>query len=218
MPGAPSLRRTWLHARCRTSLRWTSLYSAWNHRPGSALAARYSACCRARTASSRRSTPGAGLSTYGTHRPLLVNLRVDEAAALPLTGGCVVHPARPVTMAASDAVPAGHPLPGSTPVIGRHAPASLHSRRAGDGFPCSRRHPHHRAERHERVADEDKAILADTYASINPAAVQRCIQALTSELLTLTTSKAGPKTKAPVAVPSMRASSDESTTQTSRAS
>lgn len=78
--------------------------------------------------------------------------------------------------------------------------------------------PHHRAERHERVADEDKAILADTYASINPAAVQRCIQALTSELLTLTTSKAGPKTKAPVATPSMRASSDESTTQTSRAS
>jgi len=24
-----------------------------------------------------------GTSTYGTHRPLLVNLRVDEAAALP---------------------------------------------------------------------------------------------------------------------------------------
>jgi len=37
-----------------------------------------------------------GTSTNGTHRPLLVNLRVDEAAALPLTGGCVVHPARPV--------------------------------------------------------------------------------------------------------------------------
>ena len=37
-----------------------------------------------------------GTSTYGTHRPLLVNLRADEAAALPLTGGCVVHPARPV--------------------------------------------------------------------------------------------------------------------------
>ena len=62
MPGAPSLRRTWLHARCRTSLRWTLSYSAWNRRPGSALAARYSACCRARTASSRRSTPGAGLA------------------------------------------------------------------------------------------------------------------------------------------------------------
>jgi transposase InsO family protein len=78
--------------------------------------------------------------------------------------------------------------------------------------------PHRRAERHDRVADEDKAILTDTYTSINPAAVQRCVQALTSELLTLTTSKAGPKTKAPVAAPSTRASSDESTTQTSRAS
>src|SRR6478736_4436318 len=62
MPGAPSLRRTWLHARCSTSLRWTLSYSAWNRRSGSALAARYSACCRARTASSRRSTPEAGLA------------------------------------------------------------------------------------------------------------------------------------------------------------
>lgn len=62
MPGAPLLRRTWLHARCSTSLRWTLSYSAWNRRSGSALAARYSACCRARTASSRRSTPGAGLA------------------------------------------------------------------------------------------------------------------------------------------------------------
>jgi hypothetical protein len=56
--------------------------------------------------------------------------------------------------------------------------------------------PHRRAERHQAVCAEDKAILADTYASINPAAVQRQIQALTAELLTITTSKAGPKTKA----------------------
>ena len=55
--------------------------------------------------------------------------------------------------------------------------------------------PHRRAERHETVSVEDKAILADTYTSINPAAVQRQIQALTSELLTLTTNKAAPKTK-----------------------
>jgi len=74
--------------------------------------------------------------------------------------------------------------------------------------------PHHRAQRHEEVSDGDKAILADTYAGINPAAVQRQIQALTSELLTLTTSKAGPKSKAPVT----RASSNESTNQNSRAS
>jgi hypothetical protein len=78
--------------------------------------------------------------------------------------------------------------------------------------------PHRRAEAHSKVSDEDKAILADTYAGINPAAVQRQIQALTSELLTLTTSKATPKTKAPVTAPATRASSDESTNQTSRAS
>ena len=78
--------------------------------------------------------------------------------------------------------------------------------------------PHRRAERHETVSVEDKAILADTYAGINPAAVQRQIQALTSELLTLTTNKAAPKTKAPVTAPATRASSDESTNQTSRAS
>jgi len=78
--------------------------------------------------------------------------------------------------------------------------------------------PHRRAERHDNVAAEDEAILADTYAGINPAAVQRQIQALTSELLTITTSKAGPKTKAPIDAPPTRASVDESTNQTSRAS
>lgn len=45
------------------------------------------------------------------------------------------------------------------------------------------------------VCTEDKAILADTYASMNPAAVQRQIQALTTELLMITTSKAGPAKK-----------------------
>lgn len=78
--------------------------------------------------------------------------------------------------------------------------------------------PHRRAERHDKVSAEDKAILADTYAGINPAAVQRQIQALTSELLTLTTSKAGPKPKAQVGTAPTRASSDESTNQASRAS
>jgi len=74
--------------------------------------------------------------------------------------------------------------------------------------------PHRRAQAHSTVSSEDKAILADTYTSINPAAVQRRIQALTTELLTLTTSKAGPAKKA---LPT-RASSDEATNQTSRAS
>ena len=40
MPGAPLLLRTMTHARHRTSLRRTLSYSAWNLRPGSALAAR----------------------------------------------------------------------------------------------------------------------------------------------------------------------------------
>jgi len=74
--------------------------------------------------------------------------------------------------------------------------------------------PRRRAERHESVSGEDKAILADTYAGINPAASQRQIQALTTELLTITTTKAEPAKKA---TPT-RASSDEATNQTSRAS
>ena len=78
--------------------------------------------------------------------------------------------------------------------------------------------PHRRAQAHSKVSDEDKAILADTYTAINPAAVQRRIQALTSELLTLTTSKAGPSRKAPVTATTSRASTNESTNQTSRAS
>ena len=45
------------------------------------------------------------------------------------------------TTAASDALPARRPLPGSSPVIGRDAPTA-HSagRRAGEGLPSSRRH------------------------------------------------------------------------------
>ncbi|MHB8961345.1 MAG: integrase, partial [Candidatus Limnocylindrales bacterium] len=55
--------------------------------------------------------------------------------------------------------------------------------------------PHRRAQAHGTVTEQDKTIMTDTLAEVNPAAVQRQIQALTSELLTLTTSKAkaGPK-------------------------
>ena len=74
--------------------------------------------------------------------------------------------------------------------------------------------PHRRAERHETVAAQDKAILADTYADLNPAAIQRQIQALTAQLLTLTTSKSAAVTKP---IPT-RASTDESTTTGTRAS
>jgi hypothetical protein len=40
VPGAPLLPRTATHARCSTSPRQTLSYSAWNLRPGPALAAR----------------------------------------------------------------------------------------------------------------------------------------------------------------------------------
>jgi len=74
--------------------------------------------------------------------------------------------------------------------------------------------PHRRAERHDAVSVEDKAILADSYTGLNPAAIQRQIQALTAQLLTLTTSKAAAVIK-PVLT---RASADESTKPATRAS
>jgi len=55
--------------------------------------------------------------------------------------------------------------------------------------------PHRRAERHASVCAEDKTIMTDTLTKLNPAAIQRQIQALTAELLTLTTSKAKASTR-----------------------
>ncbi|MDF3303411.1 hypothetical protein P3H15_00115 [Rhodococcus sp. T2V] len=57
--------------------------------------------------------------------------------------------------------------------------------------------PHRRAEHHKAVGKHDKETLADTYTGIIPAAVQRRIQALTTELLTITTSKSGRPNLAP---------------------
>lgn len=74
--------------------------------------------------------------------------------------------------------------------------------------------PHRRAERHDTVSIEDKAILTEDYNDLNPAAIQRQIQDLTAQLLTLTTSKAGAAIKP---VPT-RASADESTMPATRAS
>lgn len=74
--------------------------------------------------------------------------------------------------------------------------------------------PQMRAHNHEKLNADDKATLASTYASINPAAVQRQIQALTSELIALVPVKNTPTAKSAVS----RAFSDESTHQASRAS
>src|SRR5215471_17375769 len=93
MPGAPLFQRTATHARHRTSLRRTLSYSAWNLRPGSALAARYRACCKARTGSAGITRPdpeAAGLAPRALTGPLLNLTRIGEAAALPITAGCVV--------------------------------------------------------------------------------------------------------------------------------
>jgi hypothetical protein len=59
--------------------------------------------------------------------------------------------------------------------------------------------PHRRAERHVAVSTEDKTIMNDTLSELNPAAIQRQIQALTAELLTLTTSKAAARARPVVA-------------------
>ena len=78
--------------------------------------------------------------------------------------------------------------------------------------------PHQRATDHQVVDQHDKTILADTYKDLNPAAIQREIQALTSQLLTLTTGKRGPGHRPPTAAVAKRASTDESTTPATRAS
>lgn len=78
--------------------------------------------------------------------------------------------------------------------------------------------PHRPAERHANVCVQDKTIMADTLAEVNPAAIQRQIQALTAELLTLTTSKAAAARKPPIQDITQRASAHESTTTATRAS
>ena len=57
----------------------------------------------------------------------------------------------------------------------------------------------HDSVAHPGVAAQDKNILADTYAAVNPAAVQREIQTLTDRLLKMTISKAAATAK-PAAV------------------
>jgi hypothetical protein len=56
--------------------------------------------------------------------------------------------------------------------------------------------PVRRAQAHDNLPTTVKADLTRTYLDINPAALQRQIHALLSELLTLSITKAGPKRKA----------------------
>jgi hypothetical protein len=64
--------------------------------------------------------------------------------------------------------------------------------------------PQHRAQAHQNLPTTAKANLTRTYLDINPAALQRQIQALITELLTLAITKAGPRPKAPPRAPSKR--------------
>ncbi len=76
------------------------------------------------------------------------------------------------------------------------------------------RTPMFRADAHQAVAAEHKIGLAEQYADLNPAAIQRQIQGLTAQLLALATSK-GAAGRRP---DPKRASADESTTTSRRAS
>src|SRR6476646_7517184 len=75
--------------------------------------------------------------------------------------------------------------------------------------------PFHRAIDHPNTTVARIVALTRTYSLINPAATSRQIQALTAQLLTITTSKAGPTTKAQV---NKRARSREATNPPTRAS
>ena len=75
--------------------------------------------------------------------------------------------------------------------------------------------PFHRAINHPNTTVERIVALTRTYSLINPAATQRQVQALTAQLLAITTSKAGPTAKAQV---NKRARSHEATNPPSRAS
>lgn len=78
--------------------------------------------------------------------------------------------------------------------------------------------PRRRAVDHPAVTNEDKRILADTYRELNPAAIQRQIQALTNELLIVTTGKAGARHRPLATAVPTRASAGESTTPATRVS
>ncbi|OBB71080.1 DDE-type integrase/transposase/recombinase [Mycobacterium sp. 852014-52144_SCH5372336] len=88
------------------------------------------------------------------------------------------------------------------------------------GAKVSRKHdkartPFHRATNHPGTTAQRIVALKRRYSLINPAATQRQIQALTSQLFTLATSKAPTGVPAPV---SKRARSREATNHPSRAS
>ncbi|MDT5182429.1 MAG: hypothetical protein QOI29_587, partial [Mycobacterium sp.] len=75
--------------------------------------------------------------------------------------------------------------------------------------------PFRRAIDHPTMTEDRIAALAIVHGRINPAATQRQIQALTAQLLNMTTSKSGATTRARVP---KRAQAREATNPPSRAS
>ena len=78
--------------------------------------------------------------------------------------------------------------------------------------------PYARVSAHLKVKALPKRRLATAHTSFNPAAVQRQIQALCDELLTLATAKGQPARKPQVSAPTTRTFPDEATKQRSRTS
>ncbi len=108
-------------------------------------------------------------------------------------------------------------------VVGFHRYDTEAELKVRDGPKITKRYdlpttPHHRAERHTAVSTENKTIMNDTLVELNPAAIQRRIQALTAELLTLTRSEHAPTRKPQIPALTPRASAHESTTPATRAS
>jgi hypothetical protein len=73
--------------------------------------------------------------------------------------------------------------------------------------------PSQHAQAHPKVINNNNAALVVRYHTINPAAAQRHVQALTADLLTPTTAK-----KAPNVRPAIRANPDKATKPATRAS
>jgi transposase InsO family protein len=78
--------------------------------------------------------------------------------------------------------------------------------------------PAARAGRDDTITTENKKTIADVYPTLNPAAIQRKIQALTAQLLTLTTAKARATPQPPATTPAGRTSTTEPTPSATRAS
>lgn len=78
--------------------------------------------------------------------------------------------------------------------------------------------PNQRAQRHNKITKKSKTALTKTYKDLNPAATQRQIQALTQELLTLTTAKSAATRKPSVMPTATRTFSSEATNPATRAS